>query len=119
MWNYFLPLFLERNLSLKQEAAFYSDIRDESIALNALLDVDPSKQTNTSDGKSCGRKIKHTKLDIVHRNQLLVSWPLEKWRGLQIKITAYAEIIDRGKKVTTMANGSVKLTTAAAWWQCC
>ena len=35
--------------------SYYSDVRDEAIALNALIDVDPGNAQIGSDGKTCSR----------------------------------------------------------------
>ena len=33
--------------------SYYSDVRDEAIALNALIDVDPGNAQIRYDGKTC------------------------------------------------------------------
>ncbi len=71
-----LPSSLTGEVSAAQTGgSYYSDIRDESIALNALLDADPANTQIPVMAKHVADKLKQRSWNTARRNVRSASWP--------------------------------------------
>jgi uncharacterized protein YfaS (alpha-2-macroglobulin family) len=89
--------------------SFYSDIRDESIALNALLDVDPSNKQIPVMANHVVAKLKQ-RTWYSTQESAFGFLAIGKMARAANSNNSTAEIMAGGKKIATMTNGSVKLT---------
>ena len=105
-----LPTSFSGEVSVAQSGgSFYSDIRDEAIALNVLIDVDP---TNPQIGTMARHVIDKLKQRYWYSTQesaftFLAQGKLAKAAN---KSTVSASISVNGKSVATMNGGTVRLT---------
>ena len=106
----FLPVSFTGEESVPQTGgSFYSDIRDESIALNALLDVDPANPQVPVMSKHVADKLKQrTWFNTQECAFSFVS--LGKMASAANKATITADVKVNGKSIANVSNKPVKLT---------
>ncbi|MEO6316011.1 MAG: MG2 domain-containing protein [Chitinophagaceae bacterium] len=105
-----LPAAFSGEVSVAQTGgSFYSDIRDESIALNVLIDVDPG---NAQVAIMAGHVVEKLKQRSWYSTQESVFsfLAMGKLARAANKSTVTANITARGKIVGTLNNGSIQLT---------
>lgn len=90
--------------------SFYSDIRDEAIALNALIDVDPGSAQVPVMAKHVADKLKQRTWYSTQECSFSFL-ALGKMARAANKATISAEIKVNGKTVGKVAEGTVKLNT--------
>ncbi|CAN5503564.1 hypothetical protein BH10BAC3_BH10BAC3_12230 [soil metagenome] len=91
--------------------SFYSDIRDESIALNALLDVDPANAQVPVMARHVADKLKGR--TWYSTQECAFSFlAIGKMARSSNKINSIADITVNGKKVGTMSNASLRLNAS-------
>ncbi len=107
----FLPTQFAGEESVAQTGgSFYSDIRDEAIALNVLIDADPSNQQIPLMAKHVSEKLNHRYWWSTQ--ELAFSFiALGKINKEALKSDATADIKVNGKSVANMNGNSVKLTS--------
>jgi uncharacterized protein YfaS (alpha-2-macroglobulin family) len=107
----FLPTQFAGEESVAQSGgSFYSDIRDESLALDVLLDVDPDNTQIPLMAKHVSDKLKQRYW--FSTQELAFSFlALGKISRQAAKSTATAEIKVNGKTIATMNGIDVKLTS--------
>jgi uncharacterized protein YfaS (alpha-2-macroglobulin family) len=107
----FLPTQFAGEESVAQTGgSFYSDIRDESIALNVLVDVDPNNAQIPLMAKHVSEKLKQRYW--YSTQELAFSFiALGKIYREALKSNATAEIKVDGKTVANMNGNDVRLTT--------
>lgn len=105
-----LPSSFSGEVSVAQTGgSFYSDIRDEAIALNALLDVDPANQQIPVMAKHVSDKLKQRRWYSTQECAFsFVS--LGKMARAANKATVTADIKVNGRTVARVEGGPVKLT---------
>jgi uncharacterized protein YfaS (alpha-2-macroglobulin family) len=109
----FLPSQFAGEESVAQTGgSFYSDIRDESLALDVLVDVDPGNPQIATMVRHISDKLKQR--DWYSTQELAFSFlGMGKVARRDAGSTATAEIKVDGRTVGTMNGAPVKLTTAA------
>jgi uncharacterized protein YfaS (alpha-2-macroglobulin family) len=107
----FLPTQFAGEESVAQTGgSFYSDIRDEAIALNVLIDADPSNQQIPLMAKHVSEKLNHRYWWSTQ--ELAFSFiALGKINREALKSDVTADIKVNGKSVANMNGNSVKLTS--------
>jgi uncharacterized protein YfaS (alpha-2-macroglobulin family) len=107
----FLPTEFTGEQSVAQTGgSFYSDIRDESIALDVLVDVDPNNAQIPLMAKHVSEKLKQR--DWYSTQELAFGFiALGKIYRQAIKSTATAEIKVNGKTVASMNGNDIRLTS--------
>ncbi len=91
--------------------SFYSDIRDESVALNALLDVDPANSQVPVMARHIAAKL--SARTWYSTQECAFSFlAMGKIARASNKVTSTAEIMVNGKKVGNMSGATLKLTAA-------
>jgi uncharacterized protein YfaS (alpha-2-macroglobulin family) len=91
--------------------SFYSDIRDESIALNALLDVDPTNAQVPVMARHVAEKLKNR--TWYSTQECAFSFlAIGKLAKASNKVTSTADIMVNGKKVATMNGASLRVDKA-------
>jgi alpha-2-macroglobulin len=107
----FLPTQFAGEESVAQTGgSFYSDIRDESIALNVLVDADPNNAQIPLMAKHVSEKLKQRYW--YSTQELAFSFiALGKIYREALKSNATAEIKVNGKTVASMNGNDVRLTT--------
>jgi len=110
-YEQFLPTQFVGEESVAQSGgSFYSDIRDESIALDVLIDVDPSNAQIPLMAKHVAEKLKQRYW--YSTQELAFSFlALGKISREAAKSTATAEIKVNGKTVAAMNGADTRLTT--------
>ena len=105
----FLPTQFAGEESVAQSGgSFYSDIRDESLALNVLVDVDPDNAQIPLMAKHVSEKLKQRYW--FSTQELAFSFlALGKIARESAKSTATADIKVDGKSVATMSGADIKL----------
>jgi hypothetical protein len=105
-----LPSSFSGEVSVAQTGgSFYSDIRDEAIALNALLDVDPANQQIPVMAKHVSDKLKQRRW--YSTQECAFSFvALGKIAHAANKATVTADIKVNGKTVARVEGSPVKLT---------
>jgi uncharacterized protein YfaS (alpha-2-macroglobulin family) len=91
--------------------SFYSDIRDESVALNALLDVDPTNNQIPIMAKHVTDKLKGRSW-YTTQEAAFSFLAIGKLARSANKVTSTADISVAGKKVGTMSGAGLRLTAA-------
>ncbi|MBZ5857657.1 alpha-2-macroglobulin family protein [Flavihumibacter profundi] len=89
--------------------SFYSDIRDEAIALNALLEVDPANAQVPVMAKHVITKLKQRSWYSTQESAFGFL-AIGKMAALAAKTTVTADIQVNGKTVGKLANNAIKLT---------
>jgi uncharacterized protein YfaS (alpha-2-macroglobulin family) len=84
--------------------SYYSDVRDEAISLNALVDVDPSNAQVGSMAKHVAEKLK-TRHYLSTQERAFAFLALGKIAKAANKSTATAEIKVNGKTIAKVDNG--------------
>ncbi len=107
----FLPTQFEGEASVAQSGgSYYSDIRDEAIALDVLVDVDPNNPQIPIMAKHVSEKLKQRYW--YSTQELAFSFlALGKIAKEAAKSTATAEIKVNGKTIATPNGNDIKLTT--------
>ncbi len=107
----FLPTQFEGEASVAQSGgSYYSDIRDEAIALDVLVDVDPNNPQIPIMAKHVSEKLKQRYW--YSTQELAFSFlALGKIAKEAAKSTATAEIKVNGKTIATTNGNDIKLTT--------
>jgi uncharacterized protein YfaS (alpha-2-macroglobulin family) len=91
--------------------SFSSDLRDEAIALNALMDADPANAQIPVMAKHVADKLRQR--SWFNTQEAVFSFlSLGKIARAAAASTAKAEIIINGKRIATVAESPVKLTAA-------
>lgn len=91
--------------------SFYSDIRDEAIALNALLDVDPANAQIPVMAKHVADKLKNR--TWYSTQECAFSFlAIGKLAKASNKVNSTADISVSGKKVATMNGATLRVTKA-------
>ncbi|MES2649206.1 MAG: MG2 domain-containing protein [Bacteroidota bacterium] len=109
-YNELLPATFAGEESVPETGgSFYSDIRDESIALNALLDVDPANRQVPVMAKHVADKLKARSWYSTQESAFSFL-AIGKLARKSNKVTSTAEISVNGKKVATMNNASLRLS---------
>jgi alpha-2-macroglobulin len=104
-----LPSSFSGEISVAQTGgSFYSDIRDESIALNVLVDVDPANAQIASMAKHVTDKLKQRSWYSTQESAFSFL-ALGKLARASNKSSATATVTVNGKAVGTMNGGSIKL----------
>jgi uncharacterized protein YfaS (alpha-2-macroglobulin family) len=107
----FLPTQFAGEESVPQSGgSFYSDIRDESLALDVLLDVDPDNAQIPLMAKHVSDKLK-TRYWYSTQELAFSFLALGKISKQAVKSTATAEIKVDGKTVGTMNGNDIRFTT--------
>jgi uncharacterized protein YfaS (alpha-2-macroglobulin family) len=89
--------------------SFYSDIRDESIALNALLDVDPANAQIPVMAKHVADKLRNRSWYSTQESAFSFL-ALGKMAKSSNKANATADVLVNGKKVGTMSGSPLQLS---------
>jgi uncharacterized protein YfaS (alpha-2-macroglobulin family) len=89
--------------------SFYSDIRDESIALNALLDVDPANRQVPIMAKHVADKLRSRSWYSTQESAFSFL-ALGKMARTSNKTNSTADVLVNGKKVGTMSGASLQLS---------
>lgn len=110
-FSQFLPSQFVGEESVSQSGgSFYSDIRDESIALDVLLDVDPGNSQIPLMAKHVSDKLKQRYW--YSTQELAFSFlALGKISRQAVKSNATAEIKVDGKTIATLNGNDIRLTT--------
>ncbi|MCR6719970.1 MAG: hypothetical protein NVV59_06635 [Chitinophagaceae bacterium] len=107
-----LPAAFEGEASVPQTGgSFYSDVRDEAIALNALLEVDPGNAQIPVMVKHVSEKLKNRRY-LSTQERAFSFLALGKHARAANKSTATAEIKVNGKTVARAADGAWRGTEA-------
>jgi len=105
-----LPASFSGEVSVAQTGgSFYSDIRDESIALNVLIDVDPGNAQIPVMSNHVVEKLKQRTWYSTQESAFSFL-AMGKLARAANKSTVTAAITANGKSVGTLSNGSVQLT---------
>jgi len=105
-----LPASFSGEVSVAQTGgSFYSDIRDESIALNVLIDVDPGNAQVPVMSNHIVEKLKQRTWYSTQESTFSFL-AMGKLARAANKSTVTAAITSNGKTVGTLSSGSVQLT---------
>jgi uncharacterized protein YfaS (alpha-2-macroglobulin family) len=105
-FNQLLPSSFSGEVSVTQTGgSYYSDVRDEAIALNALLDVDPGNAQIPVMIKHVGDKLK-TKRYLNTQERAFAFLAIGKHARAANQSTATADIKVNGKKIAEVDGGS-------------
>jgi uncharacterized protein YfaS (alpha-2-macroglobulin family) len=111
-FNAMLPTSFSGEESVPQTGgSYYSDIRDEAIALNALIDVDPGNSQIGVMAKHVSDKLK-TRYWLSTQERAFAFLALGKLARTASKSDVTADISVNGKMVGRVSNGQWKGTTA-------
>ncbi|HEY0432644.1 MAG TPA: hypothetical protein VGC95_02155, partial [Chitinophagaceae bacterium] len=103
-----LPMAFSGEESVSQTGgSYYSDIRDEAIALNALIDVDPSNAQIPTMAKHVSSKLKG-RAWLSTQERAFAFLALGKLAGSANQSTTNAKLIVNGKTVGATDNGQWK-----------
>jgi alpha-2-macroglobulin len=106
-----LPSAFTGEVSVAQTGgSFYSDIRDEAIALNVLIDVDPSNAQITAMAKHVTDKLKQRAWYTTQESSFSFL-ALGKLAKASNNSTVTATVSVNGKTVGTMNGSAIKLST--------